>query len=307
VSKTATAEDRPLPGGAFQGALLVLAAGACWSLAGLFLRAMETAGPWQVLIYRSAGTLVFVLLLLWWRHRESPWRSIVALGWVGPLAGTALAAAMTLFVLALSRTTVFNVVIMLCAAPFMAALLGRLFLGERVRPVTWAAMLLAVAGVGVMVQAGLAFGNLTGILLSLGPPLGFAVFTVTLRGAKVQDTLPAVAWAGLIAVAVALTVVLLEGRSPFISLHDTVLATAMGSLQIGLGMLFFTAGAKRLTAAEATLLSLSEMVLAPVWVWLAFGETPGSRTFAGGSVLLAAMVLQAASGLRRRRPPVGLV
>ncbi|MEO1190696.1 MAG: DMT family transporter [Pseudomonadota bacterium] len=294
------------PGSALQGALLVVAAGACWSLAGLFVRAMEGADAWQILVYRSAGTLIFVLGLLALRAGGSPLPAIKALGWRGPLAGAALAAAMLLFILALTKTAVFNVVMMLCTAPLMAAFLGRIFLGETVRPATVLAMLIAVVGVAVMVWAGLDLGTFSGVLLSLAPPFCFAVFTVMLRAAKVQDTLPTVAWAGLIGLIASLILVFAEGQSPVISLHDMLLALAMGSLQIGLGMLFFTAGAKRLSAAEATLLSLSEVVLAPIWVWIAFNEVPDGATLVGGGILFGAMVLQAASGLRRRRPPIGL-
>lgn len=307
MARPTAADERPLGDGAFSGALLVLAAGACWSLAGLFLRAMERADSWQVLIYRSAATLLFVLAMLWHRSRGAPWRSIAALGWIGPLAGAALASAMLLFIVALNLTTVFDVVMVLCISPLLAAGLGRLLLGERVRRMTWAAMLLAALGVGVMVHAGLTLGGLSGILLSLAATLGFALFTVALRSAKVQDTLPAVAWAGLFGLLVSLLVVVAAGRSPLVPLHDVALAASMGALQIGVGMLFFTAGAKRLTAGEAALLALSEVVLAPVWVWLAFDEVPSRTTLLGGAILLAAMLLQTASGLRRRRPPVGLV
>ncbi len=291
-------------GSSLQGAMLVVAAGACWSLAGLFLRAMEDAGAWQVLVYRSAATFLFVLTLMVVRHRGSPLPAVRALGWKGPLAGSALAAAMLLFIVSMSLTTVFNAVMMLCIAPLLAAGLARVVLGAAVRPITLFAMLIAVVGVGVMVHAGLEFGGLIGTLLSLGAAFGFAIFTVTLRAAKVRDTLPAVAWAGLIGFAVSLAVVLAKGQTPFISLHDAGLAAIMGSVQIGLGMWFFTAGTKRLTAAEAALLSLSEVVLAPIWVWMAYGEKPDGTTFVGGSILLGAMVVQTASGLRRRQPVV---
>ncbi len=292
--------------GALAGAMLVLAAGLCFSLAGLFMRWMETGDPWQVLIYRSAATLIFVICFMAWRLGGSPLPAIRALGWKGPFAGAALASAMMLFIVALTLTTVFNTVMMICIAPILTALLGRLVLGEAVRPVTVLAMLIALVGVAIMVHSGLETGDLLGNLLSLLAASGFAVFAVTLRAAKVNDTMPAVAWAGLIGFSVSLCVVLIEGRSPFVSLHDLGLASAMGALQIGVGMVFFTAGAKRLTAAEATLLSLSEVVLAPIWVWLILDETPTEATLIGGAVLLSAMVLQASTGLRRR-PPVGLV
>lgn len=288
------------------GAVLVLTAGVCFSLAGLFMRWMEAADAWQVLIYRSASTCLFVLAFLAWRSGGSPFPAIRALGWKGPFAGAALASAMMLFIVALTMTTVFNTVMMICIAPILAALLARLVLGEAVRAVTLLAMVIAVVGVAIMVHSGLEAGDLLGNLLSLLAAAGFAVFAVTLRAAKVKDTMPAVAWAGLIGFSVSLAVVLIEGNSPFISFRDFGLAIAMGGLQIGIGMIFFTAGAKRLTAAEATLLSLSEVVLAPIWVWLILDETPTEATLIGGAVLLSAMLLQASTGLRRR-PPVGLV
>ncbi len=299
--KTVTGE-----GSALSGAMLVLVAGVCFSLGGLFLRWMEAASPWQVLIYRSGGTLVFVLLFLAWRSGGSPWPAIKALGWKGPLAGAGLSVAMMVYIVALTLTTVFNAVMMICIAPLLAAILGRLLLKESVRRITLIASLIALAGVAIMVHSGLEAGDLLGNLLSLVAACGFAVFAVTLRAAKVRDTMPAVAWAGFFGFTVSLIVVLVEGQSPFISLHDMVLALSMGSLQIGFGMIFFTAGARRLTAAEATLLSLIEVVLAPLWVWVLLDETPTGTTLIGGAVLLAAMVLQASTGLRRR-PPVGIV
>lgn len=291
---------------ALVGAGLVLTAGVCFSLAGLFMRWMEAADAWQVLIYRSAATLVFVLCVLAWRNGGSPLPAIRALGWKGPFAGAALASAMMLFIVALTLTTVFNTVMMICIAPILTAMLARVVLGEAVRRITILAMLIALVGVGIMVHSGLESGDLLGNLLSLLAASSFAVFAVTLRAARVQDTMPAVAWAGLIGLSVSLSIVLIEGNSPFISLQDFGLASAMGALQIGVGMVFFTAGAKRLTAAEATLLSLSEVVLAPIWVWLVLGETPTETTLVGGAVLLGAMILQASTGLKRR-PPVGLV
>ncbi len=306
MSEALHSQAKPVDGSHLTGALLVLTAGVCFSLGGLFVRWMEEANPWQILVYRSGATFIFVMLFLAWRSGGSPWPTIRALGWKGLFAGAALAIAMMLFVVALTLTTVFNTVMMICISPLLAALLGRLVLGEAVKRITLLAMLLALVGVGVMVHSGLKVGDLLGNLLSLLAAVGFAVFAVTLRAAKVRDTMPAIAWAGFIGCSVSLLVVLGQGFSPVVSLHDVGLAAAMGSLQIGIGMLFFTAGAKRLSAAEATLLSLSEVVLAPLWVWIALDETPTETTLLGGGVLLGAMVLQASSGLRRR-PPVGLV
>ena len=111
---------------AVQGAVLILTAGTCWSLAGLFVRAMEEAEAWQILVYRSAATLVFVAIALAFRNGGPPWPAVRALGWKGPLAGALLAYAMLSFIVALTLTTVFNAVMTISISPLLAAALGRM-------------------------------------------------------------------------------------------------------------------------------------------------------------------------------------
>ena len=80
----------------------------------------------------------------------------------------------------------------------------------------------------------------------------------------------------------------------------------MGCVQLALGLFLFVRGAPHLTAAEVGLLTLAEVVLAPVWVWLAFGETPAPSTLAGGGIVIAALAAHSALGIRRSKPPVGM-
>jgi len=71
-------------------------------------------------------------------------------------------------------------------------------------------------------------------------------------------------------------------------------------------MALYTLGSRVIPAAELTLLSLVEVLLAPIWVWLVLGETASVSTFAGGGILLAAVVGNALSGKRRKplAPPM---
>ncbi len=81
----------------------------------------------------------------------------------------------------------------------------------------------------------------------------------------------------------------------------------MGAVQIGAGLTIYTVGSRHVPAAELALLSLSEVVLWPIWVWLGVGKVPSLATVIGGAVVLGAIVGRAASGLRRWRPPIGAV
>jgi drug/metabolite transporter (DMT)-like permease len=77
-----------------------------------------------------------------------------------------------------------------------------------------------------------------------------------------------------------------------ISGDDLAWLAALGIGQIGLGFALLTVGARLIPAAQVGLITLLEVVLGPVWVWLALDERPGTLTLLGGTVVIAAIVLQ---------------
>ncbi len=288
------------------GALAVVGAGLAWSMGGLLVRATES-DTWSILIFRSLAVAISIGLVLAWRRQGRVWPAIRALGWSAPLGGLFIAVAMSGFVFALSLTTVFNAMMMLSTGPVIAAGLGWLVMRETVRRATWGAIALAMVGVAVMVWDGLATDSLSGNLLALLSVLCFAGYTVLARASKVEDSTPCVLLAGLFAAALALGMALAEGGVVWVGLHDLLLCFAMGSVQIAFGFVLYSFGARRVPAAEATLLAQTEALFGPLWVWFAFAERPSDPALIGGLILLSAVVFQAASGLRKRRPPVGIV
>jgi len=122
--------------------------------------------------------------------------------------------------------------------------------------------------------------------------------------------LPCVATAGMVSALIALAVVL-AGTPTLAALtmstRDLALCATMGVVQLGCGLTVYTLGARHVPAAELTLLSMTELVLAPIWVWLVIGEVPSHYTLAGGAIILGAIAYQALSGARRRRVPPGMV
>lgn len=297
-----------------RGVVLVALAGVFWSLGGVLVRWVEAASPWQIILYRSLALAVTLALVIAIRHRGRLLRAFALAGWNGVLAGACLSAGFMGFIVALSYTTVANTVFMLGATPFFAAFLGRWWLGEPVRRATWLAMGGAALGVAVMVGNGFAIGTAFGNLLALGTALCFATFTVLIRRGREQDMLPCVAHAGMIALLVS-TVVLWSGYGApapglaalAIGGRDLLLCLIMGSVQVGAGLTLYTLGARHVPAVELTLLGLTELILAPLWVWWAIGEVPSAFTLVGGAIIMAAITYQALSGARRRRTPAGLV
>lgn len=281
-------------------ALLVALGAAIWSLMGLVLRHISVADTWQVLLWRSVGA---ALVLGTWVGATSgghPLRQIRATGRAGVVGGLSLVAAFAGAIYAIQTTTVANAVFLFSASPFLAALLGWLVLREPVRPATWSAMALAGIGMWIMVREGLAAGALAGNLAALGSATGFATFTVALRHGHLKETMPVSLLGSLFSAGVAVAVLMWSGTPPMPPPADLALATALGAVVLALGMILYTIGSRTLPAAEATLISLVEVMLAPIWVWAFLGETATPATFAGGAVVLAAVALNAAAGARRR-------
>ncbi len=290
-----------------QGVALVLIAGACWSFMGLGVRLMEAATAWQILFYRSLSLGIFLFLVLAIRGRGRPIHMMRRAGLSSLLGGLALVLAFCGSIFAIRNTTVANAMFLFATAPFMVAGLGLLILKESVRRATWIAMGVGGFGVAIMVAEGLSLGHFFGNVAAALSALGFALFTIALRWQHKEDMLPAVCLGGFFTTVVAGIMCLATGQGLDVSAYDSLLALILGIGQLGLGMTLFTHGSKAVPAAELALLAMSEVVLGPLWVWLALGETAGHWTLLGGAVLMAAIAGNAMSGLRRKPPPIGAV
>lgn len=278
-----------------RGMLLVLCAGVLWSLTGLLLRYIEMAGPWQIVLMRAGSLGAFILLYLIFRYRGATLDQFRRMGLNGLLAALFVGVSITGLVFAMTETTVANAMFILAGAPFAAAALAWLIMGERVRLAVIVAMIVVAAGIGIMVGDGIRAGFLLGNLLAVMTMLGYAAYVVFLRRGRAQDMLPALCLGGFLAAGVA--AIFADGFA--ISGHDAWLSCLMGAGLIGVGLILFTAGSHHLPAAELIFFALIEIVLAPVWVWAGLGEVPRGLTLAGGGVVLAAIAGQALFGRRR--------
>ncbi|MCB1742013.1 MAG: DMT family transporter [Gammaproteobacteria bacterium] len=271
------------------GRVLVLLAGVFLSFGGLLVRLVEQADAWQFLFYRSISVAVLVVIAMQLLGQRFD-HALRSAGRDAVIAGACLSVAFAGFILAVNLTTVANTLFMLSTAPFWAAILARLLLGERVRAAAWLCMSVAMLGVIVMVEDGLGSDDLRGQLIALLAAMGFAGFSVALRRGRHVDMRPGVCLAGLFAALVAAAVCLVGGAGLAVSWLDFGIAVGYGVVSLGAGLGLYTIGSRVVPAAELTLLSLSEVVLGPVWVWLLLGETPSGATLVGGALVLLAVV-----------------
>ena len=270
-----------------EGRLAILLAAVAWSTAGLGQRGLDASAVTQV-----AGRAFFAALALFAlvlaMERRGTLSAFLGMGRSGLAMTVFLAISSGAFLLALNHTSVANVLFMQAAAPMMAALLGWVLISEPVDGRTWAALLLAGAGVAVM-----AAGSLDAGIAAVGLPLlmtaSFAVVIVIARHRRDVSMMPATCASQVLVVVVC---------APFVTLgsvsgSDWAILAALGVGQMGLGLAFLTIGARLIPPAQVALISLLEVVLGPLWVWLAYGERPSSATLVGGAIVVAAVVVQA--------------
>ena len=173
------------------------------------------------------------------------------------------------------------------AAPVLAALLARVLLGEPVTRRTAVAMAVALAGVALMLGApgdGDALGDGLAVVMSFS----FALALVITRHRADVSMAPATCLSQIF---------LLVAFAPFatvgeIGSDDVVWLVLLGGGQIGLGLALLTIGARLIPAAQVGLITLLEVVLGPIWVWIALGERPSTATLVGGAIVVGAIVIQ---------------
>ena len=116
--------------------------------------------------------------------------------------------------------------------------------------------------------------------------------------------LPSVFLSGIFASVITFIICQALGLSVALSFRDGGIAMGMGVFQVGAGLILYTLGSRSLPAAELALLSLAEVLLGPIWVWLFLNETASMNTLIGGAILLTAIAGNAVSGKRRKPPPI---
>ena len=179
----------------------------------------------------------------------------------------------------------------------IARAIGRV-VGDPVRPRTWAAMGVAVAGFAVMAGAPTR-PDLSGTVFSLITVLTFAATIVVARHKADVSMAPATCLSQVLVLLV---------FAPFAHVAEMGGANLgylalLGIVQMGLGLVFLSLGARLIPAAEAALITQLENVLGPLWVWLAGIERPPAATVTGGVIVICAVVFQVAQGSGGRYGP----
>lgn len=276
------------------GIVIVLISAVMWSLAGPFVR-MANLDIWSIVGWRSVFT---ALTLFVWIALRPPSEVPMQFGRGGMLVTLISTCASIAYVVALSWTTVANVMTIYATLPFIAGLIAFLWYRERVSGRFILAGMIALAGICTMV-GGAAFTtrDLLGILIALVMTSAFALQLVVARRYPRLDSARMVAYAALLCIPLALPfmpLALPSGRA--------LLACALyGAITTGLGYILVLIGGRLIGAGEAGFLSLIDVVLGPAWVWVFFGERMSTLSILSAMTVLGAVVWYLGSGGLARR------
>ena len=273
-----------------------------WSIAGVVTRRLEAAHSFEVTFWRSAFTvLALAVLLVGLRGPTALRQSVRAGGRTLWLSGLCWSVMFTAFMVALTLTSVANVLVTMASAPLLTALLARVALGHRLAARTWAAIVVAGIGIAWMYArevSGADARNVLGTLVALCVPIAAATNWTLIqhsRNARDVDLLPAV----LIGAAISALVTLPLAMPFAASAHDLALLALLGVVQLAIPCLMSVAAARYLSAPEASLLALLEVVFGVAWAWLGANEAPAPHVLGGGALVLGALATNEALALRR--------
>lgn len=284
-----------------QALILMMIAPAMWSSAGVLSRLLESARGFEVSFWRSFFAGLFVAVALLVQHKSKALSKVKSLGVYGAFSGLMWGAMFSCFMLAITMTTVANALIVESLAPLLTAIFAWIFLREKIPARTWAAIFVACIGMVWMFIDGfskLDTRGLIGVILATCVPIAASTNVIILKkSGQDVDLIPAVFVGGALSACLMLPLALPLTAS----LHDILILAVLGVFQLGLPCMLMVHAAKGLSAPEISLLSLLEVLLGPLWVWLAIGEVPATATLVGGAVVLAALIFNELTALHLER------
>ena len=273
---------------------IVLLAGILWSFGPYVVRHIDQPqlAPWQYLFTR--GIVIFILLNIYLFLNEGLrfYKNYLKIGISGIIGGVGLGVAMITFIWSITNTTAAVTLLCLAAMPFITALLGFMFLRERISLTVWISIFVASFGIIVMALGNTEKNSLQGLIFGLASALGFSIFSVTLRWRKETPKFTTVAVAGLFCFLFSSITILINDFSFLSTSKNEALFATHGTLVCS-GLILYSIGSKNLPATDLTLLSLTEVIGGIFWVWLPWlgiNETPSTNTIIGGFFIFIAII-----------------
>ena len=270
------------------GYILLLFGGFCLSWGGFIIRSFEEASIWQILFLRSFFFLLALIVFLFVTYKKNTFNIVKESGLPGLLGGFVLSFSFVAFVVAMSNTTVANVVFIISTQTMFLAIFGYFYLKEKVSLIGLISILLAMSGIIIMVGDSISGGSLFGNMVALAIPINFAILVMIIRKNTKVDMVPAIFYSGIFSLIYGFFL----AESFEFTKHDLWMGFLLGVPQLAVSFICITIGSRTVESATVGILMLMETLCAPLWVWLFLNEIPPISVFIGGAVIISAIILK---------------
>jgi DME family drug/metabolite transporter len=273
---------------------VVLLAGLIWSFGPLVVRYMNEPNTqaWQYIFVRGLTIFLVLNLYLFFEEGINFYKNYLKIGISGIVGGTGLGIAMMTFIYSITNTSAAITLLCLAAMPFFTALLGFLFLKEKISLNVWIAILIATIGIIIIALGNVDKGSMLGLIFGMISSVGFSIFSVTLRWKKETPKFTTVAFSGFFCFTIAAIVILTNDMLFLSTSYNSAMFSLHGTL-VCVGLILYSIGSRAIPAAELTLLSLTEVIGGIFWVWipiLGVNEIPSTNTIIGGFFLFMSII-----------------
>lgn len=253
----------------------------CFSFAGIFTKGVE-ASNWDVIFWRAVFSIIFVIV---WYGGRGQLKQQMRLRRSGVVISFLVVICTTAFLTSFKFTTVANVAMINATIPLMAGILVWIILREHISRRELVGSIVALVGVGIVVQGSLGQINIYGDSLAMLMTITLALVIVLFR--KFPDT-PS-GGVNILSCAVLVLLCHLIGTPYSVPFHE-VLILALFALFFIVAYITLQEGSKLLSPTLTGLLSVFEAPLAPIWAWLILSEIPIGSTIIGGVVIMLAVL-----------------
>ena len=270
------------------GYILCLLGGFFLSWGGLIIRSFETNDIWQILLIRSFFFMIALIIFLVLTYKKDTIAVIKKSGLPAVVAGLFLSLSFVAYIVAMSKTSVANVVFIISTQTIFLAIFGYLFLREKISFKGFVAITLALVGIVVMIGDSIYQGTLFGNIVAFAIPINFTILVMIIRKFPKLDMVPAIFYSGIFSGLYGLFL----SNNMYFSANDLLMGFLLGVPQLAFGFICVTIGTKTTPAVTVGLLMLLETIFAPIWVWIFLNETPPLSVFTGGAIIIFAVILK---------------
>ena len=274
----------------FRGVILVLLAGTLWSTVGIAVRLIEQASVWQILFFRSISLSIFLYIVIYF-NSKGKLATLIRDNFSSYLyGGIALFFAYAGGIYSIQNTSVANAMLLFGSAPIITAILSTFIIKEQLTVVTIISIIFAFLGILLMVFQETSGNSLNGNIAALASAFAFALFTINLRYRKDIQMLPSIFVSGIVGILLTSIILWVNKTGLVLPKNDVIIALSMGVFQVGSGLVLYTLGSRAVPATQLTILSMGEVLLGPVWVWIFLNEVPPISVLIGGAIIIVAII-----------------